>query len=230
MHVNHQLRQFTKDVNNIGGTVYHNLPPQERFRLVVQAEAASDQSEVERLISSCPRKTYVQRDAAVTDRIEHLRALALAFCVDLAMPLAKLQMLKAQASLLDYLRQREGDELRYAWWKGYTYGLGRDAPGDEDVDIPMSDDATAAQWFLGVNQRLIHTLEAVVLEQWEAFSQFSREDLALEPTTVLKSCMAPMLERVEEALSEIKGIEPDPAKVEEYRDIMGKMWRDWCGY
>ena len=229
MHVNHQLRQFTKDVNNIGGAIYHNLPPQERFRLIVQSEAENNDGEVRRLIDSCPKKTYTQRDAAVMDRVEHLATLVMTFCLDLAVPLARLQMLQGQALLLDYLRQREDDELHYTWWKGYTYGLSGEAPEDENVGIPMLSDTTAAKWFLGVNERLIIALQIKVAEYWTAFTRFCREDLDLEPETVLKSCITPIMGTVQEALSEMEGIEPDPVKVQEYRDMLGKLWYKLLG-
>jgi hypothetical protein len=198
MPLDRQLSAFQRDVNNISHVMYGNLPAEERFRLIVQSQAANNHAEVRRLIDTCPKKTYIQRDAAVMDWVERLDTLVLAFC--------------------------------QAWWSGYTHRRDRLPLEPEDMDLPMPDDAPAAEWFLGVTQRLTRTLETLVSEQWEAFSLFCRRDLTLEPETVLKSCMAPMLGMVQEALAEIKGIEPDPAKVEEYRDIMGKMWRDWCGY
>jgi hypothetical protein len=229
MSLDRQLRKFRADAAAIGEAVYRNLPPEERFRLIVQSEAANNDTEVQRLIDTCPKKTYTQRDASVIDRVEQLAALVMAFCLDLAVPLAKLQMLQGQTLLLDYLRQREDDELCYAWWKGYAYGLGGEAPEDEDVDIPTSSDTMAAKWFLGVNQRLIIALQIKVTEHWTAFARFCQDDLGLEPATVMKSCMAPMLGTVQEALAEMEGIEPDAGRVGEYQDMLGRLWHRLLG-
>jgi hypothetical protein len=104
------------------------------------------------------------------DWVERLDTWVLAFCLDLALPLGKLQILKGQALLLDYLRNRENDELCQAWWSGYTHRRDRSPLEPEDMDLPMPDDVPAAEWFLGVTQRLTRTLETLVLERWEAFS------------------------------------------------------------
>jgi hypothetical protein len=252
MSLDRQLAGFKKDVSSIGAVVYRNLPPEERFRLVVQAEAADDQAEVKRLLETCPKKTYTMRDAAVVERLRAADELGLVVLLELAIPLAKLQMLKAQVLLLEYLKGREMDERCMAWLDGYYYGRadgwrlagmeGEPPPrwlededgenevtdGEEALPLP-SDEAPEVARFLELNREMTRTLETLVLEQWEAFSLMCREDLELEPETVLEVCMAPALKKVQEALGKMEGIQADPAKVEEHRGILGELWRRLAG-
>jgi hypothetical protein len=227
MAVNRRVSHLRKEVNQITGPLYSAITPEERFRLAVQAEAANDETEVKRLMETCPKKTYTQRDAAVVDRMEKLEVLVLAFCLDVAVPLAKLKMLQAQTMLLGYLRNRENDEICQAWYDGYKLGGG--SHEDAGEDLPLPDNAPAAEWFLGVTQRLIRGLGATVLEHWEAFSQFCLEDLGLDPETLVTAIMAPALETVQEVLTEMKAIEADPLQVEERRDLLGQLWRKLAG-
>ncbi|HZA23518.1 MAG TPA: hypothetical protein VFA32_13120 [Dehalococcoidia bacterium] len=210
----------------------------------MEACARDDEAEHRRLWDSAPRKTYTMRDAEVTDRLQAVDTLALVVLVELAAPLAKLQMLKAQALLLDYLKNWEAGLICGEWYHGYCYGRAEgwrlagmegEPPelGDEDGDSEESPlpegEGPAAQWFLEVNSRLVRDLESIVLGQWEAFAQFCREDLRLEPETVLEVCMAPALETVQKALLEMEGIQADPARVEERRDLLGRLWHRQAG-
>jgi hypothetical protein len=252
MSLDRQLRKFRADAAAIGEAVYRNLPPEERFRLIVQSEAVNNDAEVQRLIDTCPKKTYTQRDAVVMDRVERLAALVTTFCVDLAPPLAQLRLLKSQLFYPDHLKGWEIDGRCQAWFSGYQQGRGEgwrlagaageplprwveSKDGDielvgEDEELPMPlDESPMIGGMVEFTRDMVRRLESRVLEQWAAFTRFCQGDLALEPETVLKSCMAPMLGTVQEALAEIKGIEPDAAKVEEYRDIMRKLWRRLVG-
>jgi hypothetical protein len=195
-------------------------------------------------MNTCPRKTYTMRDAGVVERLEAVETPALCVCLELAAPLAKLQILKAQEQCLGHLKDIEADLICQAWYSGYTHGQAEgwrlagigeepletcDKDGDgEELPLPK-DEGPAAQWFLGVNPRLIRDLESIVLGQWEAFAQFCREDLRLEPETVLEVCMAPALETVQKALLEMEGIHADPTRVEERRDLLRRLWHRQAG-
>ena len=244
MTINRQIDRLQKKASEIAVPIYAAVTPEERFRLIMQAHARGDEVEDKRLMNTCPRKTYTMRDAAVVERLEAVETLALCVCLELAAPLAKLQILKAQEQCLGHLKDTEADLICQAWYSGYTHGRAEgwrlagigeepletcDEDGDgEELPLPKDEDP-AAQWFLGVNPRLIRDLESIVLGQWEAFAQFCREDLRLEPERVLEVCMAPALETVQKALLEMEGIHADPARVEERRDLLGRLWHRHVG-
>jgi hypothetical protein len=244
MDVNQRVNRLQKEVSQVAGPLYAAITPAERFRLLMESRARGDEAEDRRLMKTCPNKTYTMPDLTLLNQLEAVDTLTLCVCLDLAVPLAKLQMLKAQALLLDYLKNHETDLICAGWYDGYRYGRaeawrlagmegGPPEPGDENGDreeLPLpEDEGPAAQWFTGVNSRLIRDLETIALEQWEAFTLFCREDLKLEPETVLEVCMAPALETVQSALAEMQGVEADPARVEERRDLLGCLWRRLAG-
>jgi hypothetical protein len=68
---------------NIRGTVYEALSPRQRIIAAIDAIARDDAAEVERLKSTCPIKTYRQRDAAFSDTMEALLGTGLAVEADL---------------------------------------------------------------------------------------------------------------------------------------------------
>jgi hypothetical protein len=67
----------------IPGIVYETLTPQQRIVAVMDAIARDDTSEIYRLKSTCPFKSYRQRDAAFSDTIEALFGVGLAVETDL---------------------------------------------------------------------------------------------------------------------------------------------------
>jgi hypothetical protein len=47
---------------------YHDFTPMERLNLVIAAITRDDNAEVEKLLKTCPRRHYTQRDAAFVDK------------------------------------------------------------------------------------------------------------------------------------------------------------------
>jgi hypothetical protein len=244
MNINRQIDRLQKKVSEVAGPIYAAVTPEERFRLTMEARARGDEAEYRRLWDNTPRKTYTMRDAGVADRLQAVDTLALVVLLELAAPLAKLQMLKAQALLVEYLKNWEADLICAGWYDGYCHGraewwrLARmegeppetNEEDNEEEELSLSEDeGPAAHWLFGVNSRLIRDLEIIVLEQWEAFSQFCREDLGLEPETVLTVVMAPALESVQKALREMQGIQADPVEAEERRVLLGRLWYRLAG-
>ena len=52
------------------GRLYHQLTPEERFRLDVLALARGDERESERLVATCPRRGYTMYDLGFVGRWE----------------------------------------------------------------------------------------------------------------------------------------------------------------
>ena len=67
----------------IRGAVYEELTPRQRIVAVMDAIARDDTAEIYRLKSTCPFKSYRQRDAAFSDTIDALFGVGLAVETDL---------------------------------------------------------------------------------------------------------------------------------------------------
>ena len=67
----------------IRGTVYEALSPRQRIIAAMDAIARDDTAEIARLKSTCPIKSYHQRDAAFSDTMEALFGAGLAVETDL---------------------------------------------------------------------------------------------------------------------------------------------------
>ncbi|MDF1613842.1 hypothetical protein [Desulfurivibrio dismutans] len=63
---------------------YENLTPDQRVVALMEASIRDDEAEMRRLVATTPRRTYVQGDAAVVDKLEWLTALCIAIELDMA--------------------------------------------------------------------------------------------------------------------------------------------------
>ena len=69
-------------MNKIASQVYKNLNPRQRIIASIEAAARGDETERRRLITSCPKKTYLQNDIEYSDTMEKLMGLAMAVEAD----------------------------------------------------------------------------------------------------------------------------------------------------
>jgi len=67
----------------INPALYETLSPRQRIIATIEAEARGDQAEVQRLVKTCPRKTYSQADAAYTDTMNALQSLCMMIQIEL---------------------------------------------------------------------------------------------------------------------------------------------------
>ena len=92
--------------------LYDQLNPEERFRLMVAADARGDTVEAERLIRACPRVLYRELDAAFSRRWETARDLIMCVVADTAAMLGWLDLLTALADVVDAtLHGTDGAEM-----------------------------------------------------------------------------------------------------------------------
>ena len=70
-------------MNKIASQVYNNLKPRQRIIASIEAAARGDETERRLLITSCPKKTYVQTDLEFSESMEKLMVLAMAVEADL---------------------------------------------------------------------------------------------------------------------------------------------------
>lgn len=67
----------------INESVYEKLTPQQRVQAAVSALARGDDTEIDRLRRTCPKKTYIQTDARFSDTMDRLLIFGLALSHDL---------------------------------------------------------------------------------------------------------------------------------------------------
>ena len=185
---------------------YDTLTPEERFRLLVQAEARGDEVEARRLVESCPRRTYSQRDDAFARRWNTLADLTMALYGDLR-PFALL--LRFLEVLADLARGGVWDLL----------GVPRPADADGEDAVPG--------WFLDLLDGLRRQVAREARAVWDGFATACREDLGLEPETALGATEQGryLLERLAEHRELLDGVEADPAKTAEYGELVRGVWR-----
>ncbi len=84
---------------NANGVVRHygRIEADERFRLATRAAARDDHEELERLLETCPEKTYRMNDAEFADRASGARLLALLVVGEIRPHIARAAVLRASA-------------------------------------------------------------------------------------------------------------------------------------
>ncbi len=95
--------------------LYATLTPRQRVIATLEAEARGDEQEVERLIKTCPKKTYTMNDAAYTDTMAGLASAILAVeCDLLSTALICTLTVKRNFDIFDRYAQRLAD-VQAAW-------------------------------------------------------------------------------------------------------------------
>lgn len=71
-------------MKSISPTVYESLTPRQRIIATIEAEARDDQEEVQRLVKTCPKKTYRMNDADYAEEVQLLLADSMAMECDMS--------------------------------------------------------------------------------------------------------------------------------------------------
>jgi hypothetical protein len=101
---------------------YDRLTPEERFRLDVLAMAREDSRESERLVSSCPRYSYVMNDRGFVDRWHSAIEMTLRIYIPLGEQLAKLRMIDALRVFVPYSQTLLSEIALDAYYRGHESG------------------------------------------------------------------------------------------------------------
>jgi hypothetical protein len=220
--------------------LYDRLAPEERFRLVIEAEARGDEVESRRLVRSAPRHTYSDADPAYINRLRASQEMTMAVCLDLAPRLAKVRMIEGFSDALPLTYNACINEAHFAYLDGREAGLkegwqvagGNEAlpEADEDAETEEALDRITRR-IEGASKRFLSLLEKLKLEiateaeaLWEAFSKFSREELDLEPKKLVKMWFEPALSEIEELEKLTENIELDLEKVEKNETLLKSGW------
>jgi hypothetical protein len=190
---------------------------------------------------------------AFSERWQTTTEMVLALCVELAQHMSRLSMLDAIAAALPYARvvyRNEGERAyldgheagsRYAW---RLAGMDGDPPGwgplEEDLEEEADDGDPALEgeldklttWLeeVDIMHELLARMERQVTERvwtaWEAFADFARTRLEVEPEKLIQAYMADVLSGVEDlkARKERLGVEADEEGAAEIRGAFLETW------
>jgi hypothetical protein len=188
---------------------YDRLEPEERFRAALDAAARGDEEEYDRLWDTCPMRHYSMTDAAFTDRWRATSTLATAVAIDLGPRLANLRMLAAVR-----------ETLPHAVALGVDHGVPDPGElGPEDVQRIVEE--TLGRAFDRAQEHVRPQAAAV----YEAFRRVCREELRVEPETVLRAFLGPLHYHAL-GLDQLDGTEPDQKAFGEWREMFARKWHE----
>jgi hypothetical protein len=101
---------------------YHKLEPEERFRLDVRAMARGDMQESERLVNTCPRRSYTMTERGFGGRWSGATEITLRIYIPLGEQLAKLQMVDAFRVMVPYQQTLSSNIAFDAYFTGHKSG------------------------------------------------------------------------------------------------------------
>ena len=229
------------------GKLYDRLTPEERFRLVVEAEVRGDEGESRRLVQSAPRYTYEEADPAYTRLARASKDLTWAVCLDLLPRLAKMRMVRVFSEILplvcgafakdaraSYLRgRREG--AKWAWRAAGREGDPPEEPeGDgSEAEETLKHMSARMEWasvsFAGLAQDLELETATDARALWEAFCSFCRAELGIEPKKLVKLWFEAALPEIEELEALTKDVEVEREEVEKSEELIKDGWRKLVG-
>ena len=224
------------------GKLYDRLTPEERFRLVIEAEVRGDKGEFGRLVQSAPRYTCTMADPAYTRLLRASRDVTWAVCLDLYPRLGQVRIVRSFSEALPLTYNACEGEAHLAYLDGRETGAregwraaGKEGnPPEPDEDDPETEVALEriGSRIQGASKRFTGLLKDLELEiarearaLWEAFGNFSREELGLEPRKLVKFWLDDALPEIEELEALTEGLEIDREKLEESEDLLRSGWR-----
>jgi hypothetical protein len=150
-------------------------------------------------------------------------------------------MLMAFSVGLAALRNICLDEAHSAYFRGRALGEkarrgahSKDHPQERRNPEPETVDALGKitsrieeEWsvFEGLVGRLEEDMRVEVGVMWEAFSGFAREEMGLEPKTLIKAWFGPISPEIEAVEDTQDTTETNPQRVEEYASTFRQLWR-----
>jgi hypothetical protein len=218
------------------------LTPQERFKLHIEALARGDEAETGLLVKSAPLYTYTQTDAAFAGLLRASSEITHLVCSSLIQQIGKVQMLAGFSTVLLAIHGSSLGEAHLACWE--TYEAGARAAwknAGKEGDPPCIEKKNEDRQLEGVLERLRQSIGVAparsekslerrrfkasieAREMWEAFSNFSRNELGVEPKKLVEAWFESALEYIEALESVTKGIELDWKQVAEKENFLTTM-------
>ena len=221
--------------------LYDRFTPEERFRLVIEAQARGDEDDVRRLVRSCPRHAYTMTDAAYSDRLLAVNSLVDVVALDLSPRIARAKIIEGFEEALPFTYNSCANEALMSYFDGHKTGLqwawekagmSGEPPEPEDEEYDDSNleliEARihgASERFTGMLTKLKREVAKEARAIWEAFVLFCREELGLEPEKPVQVFFEPLLSEVEELRRLTEGLEIDQEAVERYGEVIRSGWQ-----
>lgn len=191
---------------------YDQFTPLERLNLFLKAQVRKDQAESDKLIETCPRLQYIQRDLRFTHKFDRLISIALLFMIEF-------QCVKNKLELSEYLTALFYEKIRIYDW---IIGLLEQDLSKQEIINKIQHKLTQLEQQIP-NAENIRDQKLIALKtEIEAYKQFCREvgldvDTAfqwLDNTVVLD---APIIEN-------LNNIAPDDARLTERKQQYKEAW------
>ena len=219
---------------------YDRLTPEERFKLVVEAQTRGDQGETSQLVQSTPRYTCEEADPAYRALVEASKDLTLTVCLCLLPSVAEIRMARAFAKILpltcdafakhahtSYLAGRQAGAKR-AWRAAGKKG---EPPEATEGDALEKEVERASARIGGAAESLVDLPRKRELEDaketrtsWEAFGNFCRKELELEPKKLVMAWFGAALPEIEELEVLTEDVEPEREEVEKSEADLKEAW------
>jgi hypothetical protein len=230
---------------------YDLLDAQERFRLDVLAMAREDSRESERLVSSCPRSTYVMNDVGFVERWRSAIEMTLRIYIPLGEQLAKLQMIDDLRVFVPYSQTLLSNTTLDAYFKGHEAGsriawsaAGRDGappawPDDEpeapdEKDPAMERDVdeleVVAEQYNKFFPEVLDELERRCVGQafsiWTGYEAFCEESAGVSADKLAAVVLEPVVGGIEEARARAErlGVKADAELVDQMLEVLVEAW------
>lgn len=194
--------------------MYNRLTGEERARALILAMARDDRDEVQRLNVTCPRKEYRMADAAYVDWLDAAQTVTWLAALDLGPRLVELRMARSIRGLLGLMVDHLAMGAAVA-----------QAQTEADVVAALDKAKADRAPVLEEADKLIADLAGNVAAILAAFGRVAQERMGLDAQTLFKAFFAPILDK----LQDLPDLEPDPAKVAEYAEILAELWQAQAG-
>jgi hypothetical protein len=192
--------------------VYPQLTVAERFKLLIAAQARADAAEIERLLRSCPIRTYRLRDPALNDLYERAWRLTAGIIADLLATKARLDALEGSGKVARLLLILAEDDAAFEAFQ---------ATGSEQPTVAAAVRGQRKR-FRAAQRRARGLIEREGAALVHAFAAVCRTELNLEPHELVAAAAASHLGLYERFLA----IAPDESEVEEIRVALSAAWSD----
>jgi hypothetical protein len=209
------------------------LDPEERFRATIQCLAREDDVDAERLSRTCPQRVYRENDRAFGQRLQASRIVAEIFVFSVLPALEKLEMLGGLSNLLGRALEGAADQVELAYEIGRLDAqIAPDGAQDEistsdtgrELRKPIDEGRERITEFLDGTRGHVATEAKSLLE---AFDARCRDQMGVEPETLLRAHFAPFVDRLSSGvLNEVEG---EPELVEDRRRVLTQAWADAVG-
>jgi hypothetical protein len=192
---------------------YDKLTSSERFSLFVAARARGDDSETERLLQSCPERTYRTRDPGFRDRLECAFALTTALIRTLGEIEGKLDVVAAAELAARTLFTIAADNVEFE--ASYV----TDAVPTNLRRIVRRECGQFRRIFRGIRGTLL--AEGATFAH--SFAEVCRDELGVDPHQLVTAAAPQYVDLFEDFIA----LAPDEEQHESVRAAMVDAWRSW---